>query len=141
MRIYENPKRTSENRVKSRSYCIPGGVSEYMLLNGTWNFAYFARDIDVPETIEKWDSIPVPSCWQILGYENPNYTNVNYPYPVDQPYVPNDNPCGVYQRQFEISQKWGKIYFVLEGVASCAFVYVNGRYVGFSQGSHLQAEF
>ena len=141
MRIYENPQRTSENRVKSRSYCIPGGVSEYMLLNGTWNFAYFARDIDVPETIEKWDSIPVPSCWQILGYENPNYTNVNYPYPVDQPYVPNDNPCGVYQRQFEISQKWGKIYFVLEGVASCAFVYVNGRYVGFTQGSHLQAEF
>ena len=81
MRLYENPNMTSENRQKSRSYYIPGGVSEYHLLNGTWNFAYFKRDIDVPEEITAWDQIPVPSCWQILGYENPNYTNMNYPYP------------------------------------------------------------
>ena len=141
MRIYENPQKTSENRKEPRSYCIPSGVSEYLLLNGVWDFAYFSRDVDIPQTIEKWDKIEVPSCWQILGYENPNYTNVNYPYPVDQPYVPDDNPCGIYQRQFEIGKKWGKVYFVLEGVASCAFVYVNGKYVGFTQGSHLQAEF
>ena len=141
MRIYENPQKTSENRKAARSYYIPGGVSEYLLLNGKWNFAYFERDIDVPEKIEKWDTIEVPSCWQILGYENPNYTNTNYPYPVDQPYVPDDNPCGVYQRTFEIEKKWGKLYFVLEGVSSCAFVSVNGTYVGFTQGSHLQAEF
>ena len=141
MRIYENPQRTSENRMPPRSCYIPGGVSEYLLLNGTWKFAYFKRDIDVPEVIEKWDSIEVPSCWQILGYENPNYTNVNYPFPVDPPYVPDDNPCGVYERTFEIAKKWGKLYFVLEGVASCAFLYINGGYVGFTQGSHLQAEF
>ena len=141
MRIYENPQKTSENRKAPRSYYIPGGVSEYSLLNGMWNFAYFSRDIDVPEKIEKWDTIEVPSCWQLLGYENPNYTNTNYPYPVDQPYVPDDNPCGVYQRTFEIAKKWGKVYFVLEGVSSCAFVHINDRYVGFTQGSHLQAEF
>lgn len=141
MRIYENPQKTSENRKASRSYYIPGGVSEYQILNGMWKFAYFNRDIDVPAKIEKWDTIEVPSCWQILGYENPNYTNTNYPYPVDQPYVPDDNPCGVYEREFEIGKKWGKLYFVLEGVSSCAFLSVNGNYVGFSQGSHLQAEF
>ncbi|MBQ2900255.1 MAG: glycoside hydrolase family 2 [Agathobacter sp.] len=141
MRVYENPQKTSENRKCPRSYYIPGGISEYRLLNGTWRFAYFNRDIDVPEQIEKWDMIEVPSCWQILGYENPNYTNTNYPYPVDQPYVPDDNPCGVYEREFEIEKKWGKLYFVLEGVASCAFLYINGTYVGFTQGSHLQAEF
>ena len=141
MRIYENPQKTSENRKASRSCYIPGGVSEYKLLNGTWNFAFFDRDIDVPEIIEKWDTIEVPSCWQMLGYENPNYTNTNYPYPVDQPYVPDDNPCGVYERTFEVEKKWGRVYFVLEGVASCAFVHVNGAYVGFTQGSHLQAEF
>ena len=84
--------------------------------------------------------MPVPSCWQLLGYENPNYTNINYPYPCDPPYVPDANPCGVYERDFSI-KKWGKVYFVLEGVSSCAFVYVNGAYVGFTQGSHLQAEF
>ena len=141
MRIYENPEKTSENRLLQRSYYIPAGISEYTLLNGMWNFAYFDRDVDVPEEIESWDTIPVPSCWQIYGYENPNYTNRQYPYPVDLPYVPDDNPCGIYQRTFDVHSKWGRVYFVMEGVSSCAFVYVNGSYVGFTQGSHLQAEF
>jgi len=141
MRIYENPQVTSENRCASRSCYIPGGVSEYHLLNGEWNFTFFSRDIDVPEVIEQWDTIPVPACWQLHGYENPNYSNINYPYPCDPPYVPDDNPCGVYQREFELGKKWGRVYFVLEGVSSCGFVYVNDRYVGFTQGSHLQAEF
>lgn len=141
MRIYENPERTSENRCAPRSCYIPGGVSQRLLLNGTWDFAFFNRDIDVPERIEHWDTIPVPSCWQLQGYENPNYSNINYPYPCDPPYVPDDNPCGVYQRQFELGEKWGKLYFVFEGVSSCAFLYINGRYVGFTQGSHLFAEF
>ena len=74
MRIYENPEKTSENRLAPRSYYIPEGVSEYRLLNGVWKFAYFSRDIDVPEEITRWDTIPVPSCWQIHGYESPNYT-------------------------------------------------------------------
>lgn len=141
MRFYENPLKTSENRVAPRSYYIPTGVSEYKLLNGEWNFAYFERDIDIPEKIEKWDKIPVPSCWQLQGYENPNYTNINYPYPYDIPYVPDDNPCGVYNREFCVDKKWGKIYFVFEGVATCASLYINDNYVGFTQGSHLQAEF
>ena len=141
MRVYENPKITSENRCLSRSCYIPGGVSEYHLLNGEWKFAFFERDYEVPENIETWDTIPVPSCWQLHGYENPNYSNINYPYPCDPPYVPEDNPCGVYEREFTLEKKWGKVYFVLEGVSSCAFVHVNGVYVGFTQGSHLQAEF
>lgn len=141
MRAYEQLNFTSENRKPSRSYYIPGGISEYHLLNGEWNFAYFERDIDVPEKIEKWDKIPVPSCWQLLGYENPNYTNINYPYPCDPPYVPDDNPCGVYEREFEIEKKWGRLYFVFEGVSSCAYLTINDKYVGFTQGSHLQAEF
>lgn len=141
MRFYENPEKTSENRLPQRSYYIPKGKSEYMLLNGEWRFAFFKRDIDVKEDIEKWDSIPVPSCWQSFGYENPNYTNVNYPFPYDPPYVPEDNPCGVYERDFEIDKLWGKVYYVLEGVSSCGVVYVNGEYVGFTQGSRLQAEF
>ena len=141
MRIYENPEMTSHNRLAPRSYYIPGGRSEHLPLNGTWNFAFFDRDIDVPQEITAWDTIPVPSCWQLHGYEHPNYSNVNYPYPVDIPYVPDDNPCGVYQRQFELEEVWGKVYFVFEGVASCAFLYVNGQEVGFTQGSHLPAEF
>ena len=141
IRMYENPQITSENRRPPRSCYIPGGISEYHLLNGEWNFAYFSSDIDVPEQIEVWNTIPVPSCWQLQGYENPNYTNVNYPYPCDPPYVPDDNPCGIYERTFELAEKWGKVYFIFEGVGSCAFLYINSRYVGFTQGSHLQAEF
>ena len=93
-----------------RSYYIPTGKSEYKLLNGKWNYKYFSRDVDYCGDITEWDEITVPSCWQILGYENPNYTNINYPYPCDPPYVPNDNPCGVYERTFEIAQLWGKCY-------------------------------
>ena len=141
MRVYENPLQTSENRRPQRPYYIPKGKSEYRLLNGNWKFAFFPRDIDVPEKITHWDTIPVPSCWQLQGYEHPNYTNINYPYPCDPPYAPDANPCGVYEREFELEQVWGRVYFVLEGVASCAFVNVNGSYVGFTQGSHLQAEF
>ncbi len=141
MRFYENILKTSENREAPRSYYIPKGKSEYTLLNGTWRFRYFEKDIDLTREIKKWNEIPVPSCWQIYGYENPNYTNVNYPYPVDPPFVPDDNPCGVYERDFKIDSLWGKVYFVLEGVATCATVLVNGREVGFTQGSHLQAEF
>ena len=91
--------------------------------------------------IEKWDKIPVPSCWQLQGYENPNYTNINYPYPADPPYLPDDNPCGVYNREFTVDKKWGRLYFVFEGVSSCASLYINDRYVGFTQGSRLQAQF
>ncbi len=115
MRIYEDPQMTSENRLPPRSYYIPGGKSEYTLLNGEWRFAYFGRDIDVPETITQWDTIPVPSCWQLQGYGHPNYTNWSYPFPVDPPYVPDDNPCGVYEREFTLKQKWGRVDITLNG--------------------------
>lgn len=141
MRIYEDSRKTSENRLPQRCYYIPSGVSQYILLNGNWRFNYYKRDFDVPDNIESWGKIKVPSCWQTEGYENPNYTNINYPFPLDPPYVPDDNPCGVYERDFVLKKILGKVYFVFEGVSSCAFLYINGAYVGFTQGSHLQAEF
>ena len=141
MRIYEDPRKTSENRLPARSWYIPGGVSETIDLNGLWRFKYYPEDQLAEGEITDWDTIPVPSCWQLQGYENPNYTNVNYPYPVDMPYVPDANPCGVYERDFDLQSLWGRVYYVLEGVSSCAFVTVNGRYVGFTQGSRLRAEF
>ena len=155
MREYENFAKTSENREPQRAYYIPYATLEqalegkkenspyYKTLNGDWDFKYFGRDIDVPETIIDWDSIPVPSCWQLYGYGQTMYTNVNYPYPVDLPYVPDENPCGVYQTEFELSDGWDarRTYVVFEGVSSCLYLFVNGRRVGCSQGSHLQAEF
>ena len=158
MRHYENILNTSENREKQRAYYIPyesletalEGKKEnsayYKLLNGNWNFKYYERDIDVPDNfddIKNWDTIDVPSNWQCRGYENPHYTNVRYPHPIDIPYVPDDNPSGVYSMEFEIDNTWAKkeTYIVFEGVSSCMYLYINGKYVGFTQGSHLQAEF
>ena len=66
MRFYENPEKTSENRCAPRSYYIPTGCT---LLNGIWRFKYYTRDIDVQAQITDWDTIDVPSCWQVRGYE------------------------------------------------------------------------
>lgn len=143
MRYYENWEKTSENRLPQRSYYIPAGAAEYQLLNGQWHFTYFKDGDAVAEdaAIDKWDTVTVPSTWQNTGYEQPNYTNINYPFPVDPPYVPMENPAGFYERDFTAGADGKQTYLVLEGVSSHAAVYVNGRYVGFTEGSHLQAEF
>lgn len=140
MRKYEDLSKTSENRLPQRSYYIPGGNAEYNLLNGEWKFKFF-KNGDAATEPDAWDKIDVPSCWQLRGYEFPNYSNVMYVFPNDPPYVPMDNPLGIYERQFEISDKNDCHYIVLEGVCSFAEVYINGKYVGFTEGSHLQAEF
>lgn len=139
MRIYEDLNHISENRLPQRSYYIP--ESGCILLNGEWNFKFFECDYEESLIEKEWGTIPVPSCWQLHGYENPNYVNLAYPYPYDPPYVPTNNPMGVYNRKFEINDIEKKIYIVFEGVSSCLELYINDKYVGYSQGSHLQAEF
>ena len=67
MRHYENPNLTSENRLNPRSYYIPGGVSEYQLLNGEWKFAYFRRDIDVPEEQYHYSKGAEVVLWKLSG--------------------------------------------------------------------------
>lgn len=155
MKEYENPQRTSYNRLPQRSYYIPYATLEqalegkkelspyYKLLNGVWDFRYFELDSDVPEVISDWDTIDVPSCWQLYGYGQIVYSSQNYLFPVDMPYVPDENPCGVYRTEFTLDETWSSrdTNIVFEGVSSCMYLYVNGKYVGFSQGSHLQAEF
>ena len=140
IRFYEDLKHIKDNRMKQRSYYIPEG-NGYILLNGEWNFKYYDADFKEDKVIENWDKIPVPSCWQLYGYENPNYTNVNYPYPVDPPFVPDENPMGIYMREFEITNGENRHYMVFEGVSSNLELYINDKYVGYSQGSHLQSEF
>lgn len=155
MKYYEDLTKISENRSPARSHYIPYESIEkalkgdkndsayYTLLNGVWDFRYFEREVDATLEADAWDELEVPSCWQLHGYGKPQYTNVNYPYPVDPPYVPDDNPCGIYRRTFTLDKKNAArdCYIVFEGVSSCLYLYVNGNYVGCSQGSHLPAEF
>ena len=155
MRKYENLNFIHENTMKPRAHYIPYDSPEkafegikskspyYTLLNGEWDFRYFERDIDCPDIIDDWDRITVPSCWQTTGYEKPYYTNVNYPYPVEPPYVPDDNPVGVYRKIINVSEETSKRenYIIFEGVSSCAELFVNKEYVGFSTVSHCISEF
>ncbi len=155
MRHYEDLNKIHVNTLKPRANYIPydtlekalsgdSSKSEYfMLLNGEWDFKYYGRDIDCPEKITKWDKVQVPSCWQTTGYEPPYYTNVNYPYPVDPPYVPDDNPLGVYRKVVTIPESKAELehYINFEGVAPCFDLFVNGEYVGYSSVSHSTSEF
>ena len=90
-----------------------------------------------------WDRIPVPSNWQMHGYGIPQYTNVNYPYPIDPPHVPQENPVGLYRRAFAVPADWKgrQVFLVFDGVDSAFYCWVNGRQVGYSQGSHMPSEF
>ncbi len=138
LRFYEDLNNISENRLPQRSYYIPEGALR--TLPDVWDFKYFERDVD--ECLDgAWDNIPVPSCWQNYGYDDPNYTNVRYPYPVTPPYLPDDNPMGVYRTSFAVSDMTKMYYLVFEGVSSNAEVFINDSRVGYTQGSHLQAEF
>ena len=160
MRDYENPKLLHQNREPERAYYIPydsekaavaGGESpKRKLLNGDWAFKYYERPVDVPESLfaedcnlSVWDVLPVPSNWQMHGYDIIQYTNINYPFPVDPPFVPDDNPTGMYAVDFTIPKDWqgNETYIVFEGVNSFFFVYLNGQKVGFSKVSHNQSEF
>jgi beta-galactosidase/beta-glucuronidase len=158
---WENPQILSIRRLPPRATLIPhadraSAMSDalrssvrYASLNGTWDFAYAQTVMDLPQGYESgstqiaWDSMPVPSCWQLHGYGKPNYTNVIYPFPIDPPRVPQENPVGIYKRTFTISEDWQdrQIHLVFDGVCSAFYVYLNGVQIGFSKGSHLPAEF
>ncbi|MDR1531142.1 MAG: DUF4981 domain-containing protein [Clostridiales bacterium] len=159
---WQNPSYLHFNREPQRAYYIPyhsqetalegrRGFSEYYRpLNGAFSFLYYDCAYDIPGDVlradallQGWDTLPVPSCWQLMGYGAPQYTNVNYPFPVDPPYVPDENAAGVYAVDFTVSGEWGRreTYIVFEGVSSCFYLYINGQKAGFSKGSHLQSEF
>lgn len=90
-----------------------------------------------------YTTIPVPSVWQNHGVDRHQYTNINYPFPLDPPYVPQDNPCGVYLYAFEhrINDAAPRTFLTFEGVDSCFYVWLNGTFVGYSQVSHATSEF
>jgi beta-galactosidase len=118
-------------------------------LNGDWAFRLSGRADGPVDFVERdfddsgWDRLPVPSHWQLHGYGEPAYTNVRYPFPVDPPFVPDENPTGDYRFGFFVPADWAESAVVLrfEGVDSCARVWLNGDYVGTFRGSRLPAEF
>lgn len=116
--------------------------SRFTSLDGTWQICQHNSpdEFDVNESLTS--AIPVPSCVQMHGYDRIQYINSRYPFPFDPPYVPAQNPCWHYRRSFVSSKIDGYKYYIdFEGVDSAFYLYVNGRFKGYSQISHATSEF
>ena len=143
------------NVLSPRSYYIPFATndalsqeredsSRFTSLNGEWEIKEYASFLDVPEDFYKQpcdNKIPVPSCVQLFGYDVVMYTNVKYPFPYDPPHIPAINPCYHFKKYFNVKVDGEKKYLNFEGVDSCFYLYINDKFVGFSQISHRVSEF
>lgn len=162
-RYHNNIKVSRLGTAKPRAYYVPYATPEEakanireessrfkLLSDCKWAFKYFDSYEYIPESItdenislSDWDKIPVPSNWQLQGYDKPQYINYRFPFPIDIPNVPKNTPAGVYAIDFTIHEDidmYSK-YIVFEGVDSCIYLYINGQFVGYSQISHLLSEF
>ncbi|MDR6979054.1 beta-galactosidase [Streptomyces sp. 3330] len=122
-------------------------------LNGTWRFrlsptASVAEDFAAEDHDDRgWDDLTVPSHWVLEGdgaHGRPIYTNVQFPFPIDPPHVPDENPTGDHRRHFEMPADWSDAERVLlrfDGVESLFRVWVNGVEIGSAAGSRLAHEF
>lgn len=152
---HEDPSHTRVGVMPQHSYFIPFGKGQepfadrisserFELLNGDWGFRYFDSILDLEDdftSIKAENTIPVPSNWQLHGCDKAQYTNVCYPIPYDPPFVPDDIPVGIYTREYSYTTDGMKRLLCFEGVDSCMYLYINGELVGYSQVSHITAEF
>jgi len=135
--------------------------AEYINLNGTWKFKYVPGTSSGPGSSEfqskdyndsGWDDIRVPLSWEMANYGKPVYTNVGYPFQDNAPNanvgwtqygVTDHNATGFYRRTITIPETWKdkRVFVHFDGVYSAAVVWVNGKYVGYSQDSNTDAEF
>ena len=149
-----------ENKLPARSYFIPFSTAEkvnasdyknerytsdrILMLSGEWEFAYFDRLSKIPEPFDtasaKFDKVNVPSTWQRTGYDQIAYINTRYPFPKKPPHIPEDVAVGIYRKTVVLTESERKVITFL-GVAGALALYINGKYVGYSEGSHNTAEF
>lgn len=124
----------------------------YKLLNGKWKFKLVNNPKYAPEDFyslnyrdKKWDHIPVPSNWQCEGYDYPIYVNITYPFqPVNPPFISQEyNPTGLYRTTFTIPETWKdqRVFVHFGAVKSAFYLWINGKNVGYSEGSKTPAEF
>ena len=152
------------NREPARAYFIPYGVKagdRMLSLNGDWHFRwtktpremipdFYRTDYDV----SSWKTLAVPANWEVNGYGTPIYVSAGYPFKIDPPYVTREpkkewttyeerNPTGQYKRMFTLPAAWqsGQTFLRFEGVMSAFYVWINGKRVGYSQGSMEPSEF
>ena len=150
-----------ENKLNPRSYFIPYKSRKKLektnaltnryksdtvqVLSGKWDFCFIEKISALPCVIETdtfaFDKINVPSTWQRTGYASPKYINTRYEFPMTLPNVPDEMEAGIYRKKFIISKECVNPIITFLGVCSSLTLYVNGKYVGYSEGSHNSAEF
>ena len=123
----------------------------YLSLNGNWKFNYAENPSEAPADFflagyadKKWASIKVPGNWEMQGYGDPMFRNVNQPFKANPPFVPHEyNPVGSYRTTFDLPANWtGKQVFLrMDGSTSATFVWLNGKEVGYNQGANEPAEY
>ena len=127
-----------------------GSDSPRLALGGQWSFALSPTAGGLPGGFSDagfddghWDTVEVPGHWQLQGYGSPAYTNVTYPFPVDPPFVPDENPTGAYRLHFDLPSAWpaGEAVLQFLGVDSAFTVRLNDAELGWSTGSRLVTEF
>ncbi|MCM1365071.1 MAG: hypothetical protein NC122_08330 [Faecalibacterium sp.] len=116
-----------------------------VLSGDDWKFKYYEKLSRLPSNLDtdklSFDTITVPSTWQRTGYEKPVYLNIRYPFPATYPNVPSEMTAGIYVKKFNVKENTAHSIITFLGVCSSLTLYVNGKYVGYSEGSHNAAEF
>ena len=161
---WENPEIFQINREEPKAtfYCYKSSSealvnddwknsSYYKSLNGNWHFNYSDDIKSRPKKFyennydfSNWDLLEIPSNWELKGYGIPFYTNIKYMFPANPPFIPHDqNNNGSFIKLFDIPAEWlGKeIYLHFEGVSGAMYIWINGKNVGYSEGSKTPAEF
>jgi len=161
---WQNPQMIGQSKLPTHATLIPFGEGtpkgylakeqsdRILSLNGDWAFKWLPYPTAGEPGFmspnydgQDWDTLSVPGNWQIQGeYDVPIYTNFAYPFPANPPYVPEDrNPTGLYRKGFYVPDNWdgSQIHLQFEGVQSAFYVWINGQFVGYSQGSMTPASF
>lgn len=122
----------------------------FRLLNGKWRFkmapkpeAVTVEDTAATTDRSAWDQVEVPGNWTMQGYGHPHYTNVQMPFNDEPPFVPEENPTGIYSTEFEVPADWDgrRILIHFGGAESVLYIYINGQPIGLSKDSRLPSEF
>lgn len=149
MNYYNNPDVYCVNALPKHGAGYPlnaDGSERKVCLSGKWNFKFFPSVMLLDVNPASWDTIDVPSNWQLKGYGKPIYTNIRYPYPIctnplKLPAIDDtDNSCGVYMREFDLEPFTGRVH-VEFAANSGAEVYVNGTFAGYSESSFDYQEY
>ena len=160
---WENPEIFQRNQVRPHTNLMPFNTLKEALsldkksspnftsLNGDWKFNFSENLENAPEGFykdifnrKKWDTIQVPSNWEMEGYGYAKFRNIGQPYSSTAPFVPKEfNPIGSYYRVFTLAKNWKeKQHFLrFEGVQSASYVWINGKEVGYNQGAMEPAEY